>query len=335
MYDLRPGSRTRHRRWPKAGIAALALVLGAAAVLPLSAAAPEPAAAPKTVCILFSRDIPPYREAAEGAKAGLEKAGPYRCVEVVMTGQNTEELTKRIMQTKPDLVLTLGTEATKTASMQVENVPIVFAMVANPVDSGILPRKPSPDQQMAGVTTDVAPARQFEFLKQAVPGAKRIAVIYCPQYTEATVAAGEKAAKAGGLELVRFPVEPYRVDDALDKLSKETVDAVWTVTDPGVMVTATARRILTFALKAKVPVIGFSPAMVRAGALMGFGIDNKAIGVQAGAVAAAVLKGKKPAEFNLVYPADVTLILNSVVAQRIEVKLPEALVAKAQMINVE
>ena len=188
---------------------------------------------------------------------------------------------------------------------------------------------------MAGVTTDVAPARQFEFLKQAVPGAKRIAVIYCAQYTEATVAAGEKAAKAVGLELVRFPVEPYRVDDALDKLSKETIDAVWTVTDPGVMVTVTARRILTFALKAKVPVIGFSPAMVRAGALMGFGIDNKAIGAQAGAVAAAILKGKKPAEFNLVYPADVTLILNSVVAQRIEVRLPEALVAKAQMVKVE
>jgi putative ABC transport system substrate-binding protein len=186
------------------------------------------------------------------------------------------------------------------------------------------------------VTTDVSPAQQFEMLRKLVPSVKRIAIIYCPQYTEATVANGEKAAKALGIELVRFPVEPYRVDEAIDKLSRESVDAVWTVTDPGVVVPASAKRILVFALKAKLPVIGFSPAMVRAGALLGFEIDPAAIGRQAGGAAGAILRqGKKAADFNLLYPDTTLLVLNAAVAQQIGVVLPEALAAKAQMVQGE
>ena len=314
----------------------MVLILGLIVALPTAAAAPDPPSPPKTVCILFSRDLEPYRKAVDGAKAQLDKAGPHRYVEVVMAGKNSGELTKSITQIKPDLILAMGTEAAKMASSQVEGTPIVFAMVANAVDSGILPRKPTADQSVAGVTTDVSPAQQFEILRQAVPGAKRIAVIYCPQFTEATVASGEKAAKALGLELVRFPVEPYRVDEAIDKLSTESVDAIWTVTDPGVMAPASAKRILVFALKAKLPVIGFSPAMVRAGALLGFEIDPTAIGKQAGTTAAAILhQGKTPADFNLLYPNATVLVLNAAVAQKIGVSLPEALVAKAQLVQGE
>lgn len=325
------GSGTR-RRLVRAAV--LGLLAGLIAVWPSSAAAPD--AASKSVCVLYSRDLPPYREAVAGFKAELDRHGKHRYVELMMTGSATEDLQKRISEIKPDVVVTLGTQASKVASVSVEGVPIVFAMVANPVDSGILPRRPSADQSVAGVTTDVAPAEQFALLKQVVPGAKRIAVINCPQYTGATVASGEKAAKAAGMELLRFPVEPYRVDAAIEKLAKASVDAIWTVTDPGVMVPATAKRILTYALKAKVPVIGFSPAMVRAGALLGFEIDPKSLGAQAGkAVAGVLYEGKKPADFHVIYPEKVVVILNALVAQRIGVQLSEDVMAKAEVIKAE
>jgi putative ABC transport system substrate-binding protein len=326
--------RARKTRWRAVRAAAIGLLAALAAAWPTPSPASEPAQ--KTVCILFSRDLPPYRQAVEGLKAELDRHGKHRYVELMMTGSATDDLEKRISQAKPDVVVTLGTEASKVAVASVEDVPVVFAMVANPVDSGILPRRPSADQAVAGVTTDVAPAEQFALLRQVVPKAKRIAVIYCPQYTEATVAGGEKAAKAAGMELLRFPVEPYRVDAALENLARESVDAMWTVTDPGVMVPATAKRILTYALKAKVPVIGFSPAMVRAGALLGFEIDPKALGAQAAGIVAGLLyEGKKPADFHVVYPEGPVLYLNAAVAQRIGVKLPEAVVAKAQVVQAE
>jgi len=291
-------------------------------------------ASPKTICVLFSRDLPPYRQAVEGFKARLTSDGAYAFAEFIVTDAEVGQLMDRVKAARPALILTLGTEASKVAAMRTEDTPVVFAMVANPVDSGILPRRTFPGQVVAGVTTDISPAEQFETLRQVLPAAKRVAVIYCPQYTEATVTAAEASARKMGIELIRFAAEPYRVSAAIERIEKEKIDALWTLTDPGVMVPAAVKRILTSALKAKRPVIGFSPAMVRAGALLGLGIDPKAVGRQAGDIAVAILKkGKKPADYHLVYPDETSLHVNLIVAERIGVKLPKEFVAKAKTVH--
>jgi putative ABC transport system substrate-binding protein len=319
--------------------AGLAILLSAALLAaPAAPTAPTapPAAAAKSICILFSRDLPPYREAVEGFKSRLGAKEGYVYVERVVTETDVGRMMAAIKKTSPALILALGTEAGKVAAVQSEDTPVLFAMVANPVDSGILPRRPYPTQTVAGVTTDVSARDQFEALRRAMPDASRIAVIYCPQYTEATVTAAETQAKAMGIELVRLPVEPFRVDPAIEQLEKARVDALWTVTDPGVMVPATARRILTATLKAKIPVIGFSPAMVRAGALLGLGIEARTVGEQAGDVALAILRGgKTPADFNLVYPDKTTIYVNLGVASRIGVKFPDDMVAASKTVQGE
>jgi len=293
-------------------------------------------ASSRTVCVLFSRDLPPYREAVEGFKARVGSDGGYAFIEFIVTEAEVGQLMDRVKAARPALVLTLGTEASKVAATGVEDTPVVFAMVANPIDSGVLPRRAYPGQIVAGVTTDISPAEQFEALRQALPDAKRVAVIYCPQYTQATVTAAEAAAKTMGMELIRLPVEPYRVGPAVERLENEKVDALWTLTDPGVMVPAAAKRILTSALKAKLPVLGFSPAMVRAGALLGLGIDPKAVGRQAGGIAVAILEGRtKPADVHLLYPDQTSVHVNLTVAERIGVELPRDLVAKARTVHAQ
>ena len=324
-----------------AATAGLALLVGAMLWPGPAPAAEAPAPAPpkaagQTVCIWFSRDLPPYREAVEGFKARLGAKDGYTYVERIVTETEVGRLVEAIKKTHPALILALGTEAGKVAAVHAEDTPVLFTMVANPVDSGILPRRKYPAQMVAGVTTDISPRKQFEALRRVLPGAKRIAVIYCPQYTEATVTVAETDAQAMGIQLVRLPVEPFRVDPAVERLEKERVDALWTVTDPGVMVPASARRILTATLKAKIPVIGFSPAMVRAGALLGLGIEAKTIGEQTGEVALAILRGgKTPADFSLVYPEKTTIHVNLGVATRIGLKLPDDMVAAAETVQGE
>jgi putative ABC transport system substrate-binding protein len=184
------------------------------------------------------------------------------------------------------------------------------------------------------VTTDVDPAEQFKVLKKTLPEAERVGVIYCPQYTDATVSAADDAARKAGLDLIRLPVEPYRVAPAIERLLKKDADALWTATDPGVMVPASARKILTSAVKGRLPVFGFSPAMVRAGAVVGFGIDPRAIGRQAGDLAHALLhEGKTPADVHLVYPRQVQVHVNLDVAERIGIRLPASVLANAERIK--
>lgn len=302
------------------------------------AAPPSPAMPRQTLAFLFSRDVEPYREAVEGLKESLlrtpegrSRGHAYAFTERVVAGAEADTVGAWLRNRPPDLIVTLGTQASRMAVDHAGDTPVLFAMVANPIDNGILPRRPRAGQRVCGVTTDVDPAEQFEVLKEALPEAKRLGVIYCPQYTQATVAAGVRAAGDAGLDLVRLPVEPYRVAPAIERLYARKVDVLWTVTDPGVMVPASARKILTRTLKSDTPVIGFSPAMVRAGAVLGFGIRPRRIGRQAGDIAHALLRqGKPPADVHLVYPEDVTLHVNPTVADRLRVRLPASLPARAE-----
>jgi putative ABC transport system substrate-binding protein len=334
-----PAARWAIRLRPAAVVAAAVAVVCAAALgAAAHAAAPDKV---QTICLLFSRDLEPYREAVEGLKHRLcppeidsTTDGAYAFAERVVTETEVDALIDWLGARKPDLIVTLGTEASKVAAVHVQKTPVLFAMVANPIDNGILPRRNYPGQLVCGVTTDVDPAEQFKVLKEALPGAGRVGVIYCPQYTEATVAAAGKAAREAGLDLVRLPVEPYRVAPAIQRLHEKDVDALWTVTDPGVMVPASARKILTSALKARLPVLGFSPALVRAGAVVGFGITPRDVGRQAGDLAHALLReGKTPADIHLQYPKQVRVHVNLEVAERIGVRLPTAVLADAERIK--
>jgi len=324
-----------------AAAVALALPLGKAGLPPARAAGEAlPTVESKTVCLLFSRDLEPYRVAVEGLKHRLcppaedPALAAYTFTERTVTGMEVDALIEWLDGQRPDLIVTLGTEASKIAAVHARQTPVVFAMVANPIDNGILPRRAHAGQLVCGVTTDVDPGEQFAVLKEALPQARRVGVIYCPQYTEATVSAGGEAARRAGLDLVRLAVEPYRVAPAIERLHGEGVDALWTVTDPGVMVPASARKILTSALKARLPVLGFSPAMVRAGAVVGFGIEARTIGRQAGDIAHAILReGKTPADVHLVYPHKVTRHVNLGVAERIGVRLPAPLLADAERVK--
>jgi putative ABC transport system substrate-binding protein len=338
-----PHAGGRTRRPGRAALAAAATVALALSAPGVGTDAARAAAAPgtATVCLLFSRDLEPYREAVEGLKRRLAppSSGParrnaYTFAERVVNETETEALVAWLHERKPDLIVTLGTEASKVAADHAGDTPVLFAMVANPVDNGILPRQPHAGQRVCGVTTDVDPAEQFRVLKEALPEAERIGVIYCPKYTEATVSAADDAAREADLDLIRLPVKPYRVAPAIERLRAKDADALWTVTDPGVMVPASARKILTSALKGRLPVFGFSPAMVRAGAVVGFGIDPRAIGRQTGDIAHALLhEGKAPADVHLAYPRQVQIHVNLDVAERIGVRLPTSVLANAERIK--
>jgi len=325
---------------PLGGMAGLSAAAGSASAVP-AGAPPPPADRPVggVVAVLLARNLKPYREAA----AGFEKAlaadplvaqGGWRFPKRVVEGTDPGEVRRWLAAQRPlRLILALGTEAARLAAEAPPAAPIVFAMVANPVDAGLLPARPRPDQRICGVTTDVDPAEQFRVVREVLPKARRLAVIYCPAYTEATVRAGVAAAEKAGLRLLALPVEPFQVAPALERLAAEPVDAVWTVTDPGVVVPAAARRILQETLRRKVPVVGFSPAMVRAGALLGFGIEPRAAGREAGGVALALLRGEKtPADFHVVYPRAATLYVNPAVADRLGVRIPRSLRLRAKLV---
>lgn len=296
-----------------------------------AAEAPRPAAETRTVCILLSRDLPGARDVVDGFKAGLDARGVHRYVELALKDEPATDLRRRIAEGRPDLVFAVGPEAARLAFVQTSDVPVLFAMVSNPVDAGLLATRSEPGQRAAGVACEADPRQQFDLLRQVLPQARRVAVVYCPPHTGGVVAAGEEAAKSLGLELVRVPIEPFQVDAATDRLERAPVDALWAIPDPGVLVPAGARRLLTWALANRVPVLGYSAALVRAGTLAALCPDPAGMGRQAGTAAAAILHGgKTPADIHLIYPQKTGLYLNLALASRLGLRLPEELTSQAE-----
>ena len=111
---------------------------------------------------------------------------------------------------------------------------------------------------------------------------------------------------------------------------KQRVDMVWTAPDSTLYDTASVRALLLAALRTNTPVFGYSTAFVKAGALVGIGVDPEAQGQQAATLALQLLKGAGDAKTSRVNPPEnFQIAVNLIVASQIGVQLPPEFVQRA------
>jgi ABC-type uncharacterized transport system substrate-binding protein len=128
------------------------------------------------------------------------------------------------------------------------------------------------------------------------------------------------------------------VAKAIDALLAGGVDVVWTAPDSSVYDVATVRSLLLEAIRSHTPVFGFSPAFVRAGALLGVGIEPAHQGRQAAAIVDLLLKAAaaassgattQPRPEQLCPDPEFQLAVNLIVARELSITLPKSLVTRA------
>ena len=158
-----------------------------------------------------------------------------------------------------DLIVALGTPAAQAAVGATSNVPIV------------------------------AVNRQFDLLRQLVPGAGRVGILYCSQESNSEVQASmvEDAASARGLASERFRVAGADELEAAVRSMAGKVDACYVPTDN--TVATSMGKVATQATAAKLPLVCGEAGMVEAGGLATVGIDYLELGKAAGSMAARVL----------------------------------------------
>jgi putative ABC transport system substrate-binding protein len=134
------------------------------------------------IAVIKSWDLDSYNNALKGFNEVLEKKGikPWLLDDYNMQGSEEKgrEITRQIASKKPDLVLTLGTRATRIAVQDIKDVPVVFSMVLEPVASGLIESMACSGNNLTGASLDIPIKVQFETLKVVVPGLKKIGVLY-------------------------------------------------------------------------------------------------------------------------------------------------------------
>jgi putative ABC transport system substrate-binding protein len=315
----------------------ITLLGGAATGWPLDALAQEPSKVPR---IGFLRFGPASANASrvEALRAGLRQLGyvegkniaiEFRWAETV---DQLPELAAELVRMNVDVILALSSTEVEPARQVTKTIPIVFALHADPTGVGHVASLPRPGGNITGLTlilTDLV-SKQLEILKEAVPQATRIGVLFsptAPSYRPA-VQALETAGKTLGVQLVMVPVRTVEdFEGAFSTMSREQVGGFIAVAAP--LMLSHRERLAELALNHRLPGIFLLKENVEAGGLMSYGADSNDLVRRAATYIDKILKGAKPADLPVEQASKYQLVINLKTAKALGLTIPPMMLGRA------
>ncbi len=264
-------------------------LLRSLALLPLLAGlACAAGAAEPAVLVVGSERSTAYQEAAHAVLAELGRAGEPRREGQFLT---LAELAGP-RAAAPRLYIALGVDACQALARSNGTAPVLCTLLPRASFERVLRETGRrPGAGFSALYLNQPPGRQLDLMRLALPQARRVGVLWGAdaQFTEPLL---DAAAQARGLKLVGVVVRPEEpVFNSLKKILDES-DLLLAVANPQIYNSGTIQNILLASFRAQVPMLAFSPAYVRAGALMAVYSTPAQIGQQAGAMARGVLQGQ-------------------------------------------
>jgi putative ABC transport system substrate-binding protein len=240
------------------------------------------------------------------------------------------EITAEFVRLKVDIILTAGAAA--PAAMQATSViPIVLAIVGDPVGTGLVASLARPGGNVTGMSyqsTDLA-GKRLELLREMLPGLRRLGIMANVGYPAAVLEMGEVQASAGTLGLDVARLEIRRAEDiapAVESL-KSGADALYACTDA--LLAAERVRINTLALATRLPTMFAIRDHVQAGGLMSYGPDYSDLFRRTADIVDKILRGTKPADIPVEQPSKFYLVFNLTTAKALGLTVPPSLLARA------
>ncbi len=276
----------------------------------------------ESIIIIKSQNLPQYNMALEGFKKEMKSKG--------YTEGGNLKVTYADLSTVPgnlgsfDLIYAIGTEAVKAASEKVSNKPIVFSMVLNPVKNKIM------KSNVTGVALDVPVKQSLETIKEIVPNAKTVGIIYDPNYSQSIADEAKNVAGNYGLSIITTSVasSPDVAKAIKDMIGK--ISVFWLILDPTVATKDTIPFIMNQCQQGSVAVFGFASFLVKVGAIASPVLDFEDIGRQSGTMAADILaKGGAGELPPLAYPRNLNLAINTKTAGALGLKISSDVTKRA------
>ena len=243
------------------------------------------------------------------------------------------DLVAELLRLKVDVLLTVGTPATRAAQRATSTVPIVMVTVLDPVHAGFAADLAHPGGNITGSTElseELVPKR-LELLKEAVPRASLIAVLWDPTHpTNALdLKRTEDAARALGFR-VRGVAAHDRgdVDKAFVEISRWRADALVVLTSYSAFVQLP--RIVELANRHKLPTMYGTREGAEAGALMSYGPDVGDQYRRAAEFVDKILKGADPANLPVQQPTRFELVVNIATAKMLGIAIPQSILVRAE-----
>ena len=232
----------------------------------------------------------------------------------------------------PDLIFASGGAAAQPLLQATRIIPVVFAIVPDPVGAGFVQNLARPGGNATGFTSFEygIGAKWVELLKQIAPSVKRVAVLRDPAITAGTGQWGAIQAVAPS-----FAVElsPINVSDGAE--IENAIAAFARGSNGGMIVTGSGLvvfhrdLIVTLASRYKLPAVYYERYFVAAGGLISYGPDFVDQYRQAAVYVDRILKGEKPADLPVQAPTKFETVINMKTAKALGLTVPPPLLAQA------
>ncbi|TMJ51578.1 MAG: ABC transporter substrate-binding protein [Alphaproteobacteria bacterium] len=226
--------------------------------------------------------------------------------------------------------MTPGTPVTLAAHRATSTVPIV-CVTGDPVRSGFAESLARPGGNITGLSllSGDYSVKWLEFLREAVPTARRVAMLWNPD-NPGTLNQSKlvrEAAPGLGFGLTALSMRPVDVEDSLAALVTASFDG-FVVTDDPLLETLLA-RLIALAAERRLPAIYAFGEAVKQGGLMSYSANFFKLWQRAAGYVDRILKGARPAELPIEQATEVTLNINLKTAKALGLVIPEPLLARA------
>lgn len=282
----------------------------------LSMVAGTAAHAAPTIVIVSSERSAAYVEVAEALVSELERGGVSRYDMLQITA--SEFSTSNPMT--PKLFVALGTEAASVLAKAELRAPVLCTLLPrNSFERVLLASGRKSSSQFSALYLDQPMGRQLDLIRLALPAARRLGVLWGPE-SQAQAPGLRAQAQARGWELVEATVGQNESIFPSLKGILDKADVLMAVADPQLYNSGSIQNILLTSFRARIPLVAFSPAYVRAGALLALYVTPAQIGLQAAEIARGALQGKVLSP-TPIYSQDLSVAVNEHVARSLGLTL--------------
>jgi putative tryptophan/tyrosine transport system substrate-binding protein len=311
----------------------ITLLGGAAVAWPLAAWAQQ-----RTMPVIGFLGLAPEFSGVEALRGGLRELGYIEGTHIVIEWRWAEkvdqlpELAAELVRMNVNVIVAPSSTFVEAARQATASIPIVFAVHADPVGLGHVASLARPSGNVTGLSmllTELA-AKGLEMMKEAVPHATRIGVLWNPTTPShlRALKAIEDAAEKLSVELHMVAARTLEdFDGAFSTMAQEAIGAFLVVASP--LIVAQRVPLAQLALKHRLPGMFPFKENVEAGGLMSYGADRDDLYRRAATYVDKILKGVKPADLPVEQASKYQLVINLKTAKALRLEIPPMLLARA------
>ena len=236
-------------------------------------------------------------------------------------------LAAELVQARPDVIVAINTPGARAAIRATKHIPIVIALVGDPIGTGLVSNLARPGGNVTGISTMTGEltSKRLSLLKELVPGTRRIAVLFNPvdPITGPQLRDTGRAAPVLRVEVRSFPVKaPGDLPETFGHILAWRADAaLWLSGQANAFQPGT----IELAAKHRLPVMVNQRVDVEAGGLISYFPDYAELFRRTAMYVDRILKGAKPSDLPVEQPTKFELTINLKTARALGLAAPPSL----------